>query len=150
MMIEEFHCEYAATLDSGNVEAWPAYFTDAAVYRVIARDNWESGLPLCLMLCDGRGMLEDRAYAIAHTAMYAPRYVQHQISLVRVLEVTDDCVNAQANYALFETMLDEPTRLLQVGRYYDTFVLQEGRLLLSRRDCVYDTLLVPNCQVYPV
>ncbi|MDX3905741.1 MAG: aromatic-ring-hydroxylating dioxygenase subunit beta [Pigmentiphaga sp.] len=150
MMIEEFHGDYAATLDSGHIEQWPAYFTDDAVYRVIARDNWECGLPLCLMLCDGRGMLEDRAYAIAHTEMYAPRYVQHQISLTRILGVDEQGIEAQANYAIYETLIDEPTRLLQVGRYSDTFVLRGGRLLLSRRDCVYDTVLVPNCQVFPV
>lgn len=150
LMVEEFHCAYAGALDAGEVEKWPAFFTDDAVYRVIARDNWEAGLPLSLMLCDGMGMLKDRAYAIAHTEMYAPRYVQHQISLTRVIRVDGDHVQAQANYAVYETLIDEPTRLLQVGRYIDTFLLRGDSLLLAGRDCVYDTVMVPNCQVFPV
>lgn len=149
-MVEDFHCAYAQALDTGDVEKWPTFFTQDAVYRVIARDNWEAGLPLCLMLCDGMGMLKDRAYAIAHTEMYAPRYVQHQISLTRVTDVDGDRIRARANYAVYETLIDEPTRLLQVGRYDDTFVMRGDTLLLAARDCVYDTVMVPNCQVFPV
>lgn len=149
LMVEDFHCEYAAVLDGGEVEKWPAFFTDDAVYRVVSRDNWESNLPLCLMLCDGMGMFRDRAYAIAHTEMYAPRYVQHQISLTRVLSETDGRIAAQANYVIYETLIDEPTRILQAGRYRDEFVIRDDRLLLRARDCIYDTVVVPNCQVFP-
>ena len=149
LLIEDFHCDYAAALDGCEIEKWPGFFTDDALYRVIARDNWDAGLPLCLMLCDGQGMLRDRAYAIAHTEMYAPRCVQHQISLTRVLSEEGGCIQAQANYAIYETLIDEPTRILQVGRYRDQFVWSGDRLLLRARDCVYDTVLVPNCQVFP-
>lgn len=148
--VEEFHYEYCDVLDRGDVEKWPEFFTEDSMYRVIARDNIESGLPLCLMLCDGMGMLKDRAFAIAHTEMYAPRYVQHQVNNIRVVDVTDDYVVAQANYAIFETLIDEPTQLLQVGKYRDKLVLDGTRLLLKERDCIYDTLMVPNCVVYPV
>jgi len=148
--LEEFHYAYCDVLDRGDVEAWPAFFTDDAVYRVIARDNIESGLPLSLMLCDGMGMLKDRAFAIAHTEMYAPRYVQHQVGNIRVVAVNDDHIVAEGNYAVYETLIDEATRLLQVGKYRDKFVVQGSALLLKERDCIYDTLMVPNCVVYPV
>jgi anthranilate 1,2-dioxygenase small subunit len=147
--VEDFHAAYADTLDRGDIEAWPEFFTDDAVYRVIARDNLEAGLPLCLMLCEGKGMLKDRAYAIAHTEMYAPRYLQHQISLIRVTAFDDAKVSGEANYVLFETLVDEPTRMLQVGRYRDTFARTESGLLLAERVCVYDSVTVPNCMVFP-
>jgi anthranilate 1,2-dioxygenase small subunit len=149
-VVEEFHAEYAAVLDRGEVEKWPEFFTEDAVYRVIARDNAEAGLPLGLMLCEGMGMLKDRAYAVAHTEMYAPRYTQHHISLVRVLGTDKGTIAAEANYLVFETLIDEPTRLLQAGKYRDQFVEREGRLLLKERDCVFDTVMVPNCVVFPV
>ena len=92
--IEEFHAEYAAVLDRGAIELWPDFFTEDAIYRVIARDNEEAGLRLDLMSCEGIGMLRDRAFAIANTEMFAPRYVQHQISAIRVLGEQDGVVSA--------------------------------------------------------
>jgi 3-phenylpropionate/cinnamic acid dioxygenase small subunit len=153
-LVEEFHCEYAAVLDRGAVEQWPAFFTEDALYRVIARDNLESGLPLALMLCEGMGMLKDRAFAIAHTEMFAPRYVQHHISLIRVTGVEagkeNELILAEANYLVYETLIDEPTRLLQAGKYRDKFVQSGDKLLLHERICVFDSVMVPNCVVYPI
>ncbi len=71
--VEEFHYEYAAGLERGEIEQWPDFFTDDALYRVIARDNEESGLPLGLIYCEGKGLLRDRASAIVHTETFAPR-----------------------------------------------------------------------------
>jgi 3-phenylpropionate/cinnamic acid dioxygenase small subunit len=150
LAIEELHCAYADVLDRGEVERWPEFFTEDAVYRMIARDNVEAKMPLCLMLCEGMGMLKDRAYAIAHTEMFAPRYVQHHISLTRVTGTDGPLVSAEANYLIFETLIDEPTRLLQAGKYRDTFLEADGRLRLKNRLCVFDTVVVPNCVVYPV
>jgi anthranilate 1,2-dioxygenase small subunit len=148
--VEEFHFEYAAALDRGDVEKWVDFFSDDAMYRVIARDNADSGLPLCLMLCEGIGMLKDRAYAIAHTEMYAPRYVQHQISMIRVLGTEGDLILAEANYLIYETLIDEPTRLLQAGKYRDKFMRSDDRLLIKERDCIFDSVIIPNCVVYPI
>lgn len=150
LLIHEFHCDYARTLDSGDVEAWTHFFTDDAVYRVIARDNVDAGLPLALMLCDGMGMLKDRAYAIQHTEMYAPRFVHHQISMVRVLGEADGLITAEASYVVHETLVDRPTHLLQVGRYQDVFVQTAEGLRLKTRNCIFDSVVVPNCVVYPV
>lgn len=147
--VEEFNCDYAAALDRGDIERWPDFFTEDGVYRLIARDNAESGLPLSLMSCEGRGMLKDRAYAIAHTEMYAPRYLTHHITQVRVTDVDAQFIRACANYIVLETLIDEPTRLLQSGRYEDMFVIEDDRLLLKERRCIYDTVLVPTCIVYP-
>ncbi len=150
LLVEEFHCDYAAVLDANDVEKWPSFFTEDAIYRVIARDNYESNLPLCLMLCDGMGMLKDRAYAIAHTEMFAPRYVQHSVSMTRVTGVEGGLVIAEANYVIYETLIDEATRLLQVGKYRDKFVREPDGLRLKERTCIFDTVMVPNCLVYPV
>ncbi|RAI44425.1 aromatic-ring-hydroxylating dioxygenase subunit beta [Rhodoplanes roseus] len=147
--VQEFNADYADTLDRGDIEAWPGFFTEDGVYRLIARDNADAGLPLSLMSCEGMGMLKDRAYAIAHTEMFAPRYVLHVISPARVSDYRGGLISAQANYAILETLVDEPTRLLQCGRYRDTFVMHGDRLLLKERNCVYDTVLVPTCVVYP-
>ena len=148
--IEEFNTAYAAALDAGKVEDWPTFFTDDALYRITGRDNADADLPVGLVLCEGVGMLKDRALAIATTMMFAPRYLLHQITGVRVLGIDGDTITATANYALFQTLVDERTTLQQVGRYYDRFVRRGDGLKLRERHCVYDSLIIDTALIYPV
>jgi 3-phenylpropionate/cinnamic acid dioxygenase small subunit len=148
--VEEFHYEYAAGLDRGEIEQWPDFFTDDAFYRVVARDNEESGLPLGLIYCEGKGMLRDRAYALVHTETYAPRYLQLRVSNTRVLAADETTIEAEASYLLIETLVDEPSRVQQVGKYHDVFQRVNGSLLIKDRKCVYDTVLIDTCLVFPV
>jgi len=150
MEIEEFHHDYCWTLDCGDIERWPEYFTDDAVYRITARENADAGLPVGLVYADSRAMIRDRAFAIKHTQMYAPRTLQHFVSNVRVLEVKESGIKAQSNYLLLQTLVEGPTTIQQAGRYYDTFVRADGRLLLRDRQCIYDTVLIANDLVLPV
>lgn len=148
--IEEFHSEYCWTLDRGALADWPDFFTDDAVYRITARENADDNLPVGLVYADSKAMIRDRAFALQHTQMYAPRYMQHFVSNVRVLEVKGEEIKAQSNYLLLQTLVDGPTTLHQAGRYYDTFVRRGGKLLLKERQCVYDTVLIANDLVMPV
>ena len=149
--IEEFNAEYAAVLDAGRVQDWPSFFAEDAIYRITGRENADAGLPVGLVYCEGIGMLRDRALAISRTTMFAPRYLLHQMTNTRVLGVdTSGEISAQANYALFETLVDEKTTLQQVGRYHDRFIRQEGRLKLKARHCVYDSLIIDTALIYPV
>lgn len=149
--IEEFNSEYAAVLDAGRIDEWPRFFTEDAVYRITGRENADAGLPVGLVYCEGMGMLRDRALAIARTTMFAPRYLLHQVSNTRVLGCSPSGeIAATANYALFETLVDEKTILQQVGRYQDRFVRGKGGLRLKERLCVYDSLMIDTALVFPV
>jgi anthranilate 1,2-dioxygenase small subunit len=150
MEIEEFHADYCWTLDCGDVERWPEYFTDDAVYRITARENADAGLPVGLVYADSKAMIRDRSFAIKHTQMYAPRTLQHLVTNVRVLQVKGDAIKAQSNYLLLQTLVDGPTTIQQSGRYYDTFVRKGAKLLLKERQCIYDTVLIANDLVLPV
>jgi anthranilate 1,2-dioxygenase small subunit len=148
--IEEFHAAYCWTLDRGALEEWPEYFTDDAVYRITARENADAGLPVGLVYADSKAMIRDRAFAIQHTQMFAPRYLQHFVTTVRVISAQGDAVKAQANYLLLQTLVDGPSTIQQAGRYYDTFARINGKLLLKERQCIYDTVLIANDLVLPV
>ncbi len=148
--IEEFHAAYCWTLDRGALEEWPEYFTDDAVYRITARENADAGLPVGLVYADSKAMIRDRAFAIQHTQMFAPRYLQHFVTNVRVISAQGDAVKAQANYLLLQTLVDGPSTIQQAGRYYDTFARINGKLLLKERQCIYDTVLIANDLVLPV
>jgi anthranilate 1,2-dioxygenase small subunit len=148
--IEDFNYAYAETLDAMDVDGWVEYFTDDAFYHVIARDNAESGLPLGLIYCEGKAMMKDRAYALLNTEMFAPRYLHLSITNTRALSIDGDEIRASANYTLIETLVEEPSRVQQVGKYRDVFVRNDGRLLLKERICTYDSVMIDNCLVFPV
>jgi 3-phenylpropionate/cinnamic acid dioxygenase small subunit len=150
LAIEDFHTAYCWALDSGKLEDWASFFTDDAVYRITARENADRNLPVGLVYAEGKAMIRDRAFAIAKTQMFAPRYMQHFVTNVRVLSVEGTVIKAQSNYLLLQTLMEGPTTIHQAGRYYDTFARDAGRLLLKERQCIYDTLLIANDVVYPV
>ena len=149
--IEEFNTDYARVLDALDVEKWPDFFTEDGFYRVTARENYDENLPVGLVWCDGKPMLKDRAAAVKSTMVHAPRYLRHYTSNVRVDGMdADDTIRSESNYLVVETLMEDKTRIFQAGRYIDQFIRQDGTLLLKARDCIYDSLLIPNDVVYPV
>jgi 3-phenylpropionate/cinnamic acid dioxygenase small subunit len=148
--IEEFNYAYADTLDQFDVDRWVEFFTDDAFYHVIARDNAESGLPLGLIYCEGKAMMKDRAFALLNTEMFAPRYLHLSITNTRAIAIEGAIIHATANYTLIETLVEEPSRLQQVGKYRDKFQRTKNGILLKERVCTYDSVIINNCLVFPV
>ncbi|MGB0577958.1 MAG: aromatic-ring-hydroxylating dioxygenase subunit beta [Alphaproteobacteria bacterium] len=149
--IEEFNTEYARILDVQDIDAWPDFFTADGFYRITGRENYDAGLTIGLVWCEGRPMMQDRAAAVKTTMVHAPRYLRHYNSNVRVIGVdADGTIHSESNYLVVETLMEDKTRIFQAGLYIDQFVRDEGGLLLKARDCIYDSLLIPNDMVYPV
>ena len=59
-------------------------------------------------------------------------------------------MTVEANYAVFETPLNDLTRVFNVGRYIDRIVREHDRLKFAEKHCVFDSLLVPNSIVFPI
>jgi anthranilate 1,2-dioxygenase small subunit len=149
--VEEFNLEYCRTLDEGRVEDWPSFFVEDALYRITGRENFDSGFPLGVMYCDSIGMLKDRAYAIAKTLVFSPRYLRHYITNTRIVSIGDDgSIASEANYLVLQTQLGEPTIIFQAGRYIDRFIRSRSGLLLKERHCVYDSTIIDTDLVFPV
>jgi len=149
--IEDFNWDYGDVLDGSRLGEWPNFFTEDAFYRIRSRENADADMPVGLVHCEGRPMMVDRVFALMHTEMFEPRYYRHVIGTARVLDVTaQGVISARANYALYETILDQDTRLMQAGQYVDEFVRAGGRLLLKRRECIYDSTIVHTALIYPV
>ena len=137
---------YADTLDDGPLEIWPTFFTEHATYKIVARENHVRDLPLALMLCESRGMMEDRVRAIQELSMYAPRVMRHVVSSIR--EPEPDRV--MATYAVFETPPEGDTRVFSTGRYHGHLALDHGTIRFSELTVVYDTALIPTSLIYPL
>jgi len=150
LVVQDFHAEYCAALDSGEVERWPEFFTEQCLYRVTEYENAALGLPVGLVYAEGRDMLRDRAVAISRTQMFAPRRMLHLVTNVRILAANAEEIVAQSNYLLLQTLVEGATTVHQAGRLYDRFERNGHALLLKERQAVYDTALIANDLAYPV
>jgi anthranilate 1,2-dioxygenase small subunit len=147
--VEDFYAEYSEVIDSGKLERWPEFFVEPCLYRIVSKENHDKGLPLSLMRCESLGMLKDRALASQKLNVYAPRAWRHSITQIRARE-EHERIAVRANFAVFETLQDEHTRVLCAGRYLDTLVRTEAGLRLREKICVYDAALIPGSIVMPL
>jgi 3-phenylpropionate/cinnamic acid dioxygenase small subunit len=150
LRLADLYCAYSDALDEGELERWPDFFTEDCLYRVMPRVNFETGLPMALIYCESRAMLRDRVVALRQTALFAPRLMRHLTGDIRLRAIAGDGMRLTANFALFQTMQNEPSELFLCGRYHDRVVEDEGRLRYAERVCVYDSTVVPTSLVYPV
>ncbi|HLW69285.1 MAG TPA: aromatic-ring-hydroxylating dioxygenase subunit beta [Candidatus Binataceae bacterium] len=148
--IEDLYTEYAHALDNYELERWPEFFIDDCLYEIVSRENHERGLPLALMRCESKAMLTDRVVTIRQTQMFAPRALRHLISSIRIAPAAADGINAEANYAVLQTLVDDETRILSAGRYIDILLRDGDELKFKSRTCLYDTVMVPNSLIYPL
>ncbi len=146
----QLHADYAHALDQADWDAWCELFVDDAIYQVMPRENHDRGLPLATMAFESKGMLKDRAYAIAETLFHDPYYQRHVIGLPRILKHAPDRVECEANYAVFRTKHMQLSSVFNVGRYLDTIVATAGGLRFAKKICVYDSELIPNSIIYPL
>ena len=148
--LADLYCAYTDALDEGELERWPDFFTEECRYQVMPRDNFDRGLPIALIYCESRGMLADRVTAIRETALYVPRLMRHFVSNIRLRAIEPDGMRLTANFALCQTMADQPSTLFLCGAYRDRVVEDAGALRFAERICVYDSTIVPTSLVYPV
>lgn len=148
--VEELYYEYVECLDDDEIERWPEFFTDDCVYKIIPKENFDRQLPLATMLCESKGYLKDRVVAIRQTSMFGPRTMRHLVSNIRVKGEESGVIRVQANYAVFETVIDEHTHVFQTGKYLDKIVRENGRLRFKEKLCVFDSVLVPASLIYPI
>jgi 3-phenylpropionate/cinnamic acid dioxygenase small subunit len=148
--LADLYCAYSDALDEGELERWPDFFTEDCLYKVMPRENFEHDLPVALIYCESRSMLVDRVVALRETALFVPRTVRHLTGNIRLRALEPEGLRLTANFALFQTMTDQPSEVFLCGRYHDRVVDDGGHLSFAERICVYDSTIVPSSLVYPV
>lgn len=144
------YADYASTVDSGDWEGWTEFFTEQCEYKLQPRENAERGLPLATLHFTSKGMLKDRVYGIRETLFHDPYYQRHIVGLPRILAADEQCISAEANYAVFRTKLGELSTVFNVGRYVDAIVRTADGLKFASRHCIYDSEMIPNAIIYPI
>ena len=150
LRVEDLYAQYAHTIDDDRLEDWPGLFTQDGVYRVTTRENYDSGLPLAMVYCDGRGMMADRISALRTANIYEPHVYCHMLSAVRVLAREGGVIRARSNFSVMRTMQEGETMLFAVGRTFDTLVEDGGQLRFRERLAVLDSRRVDTLLVIPV
>lgn len=148
--IDSFHVEYCAALDANDVERWPDFFCNDATYRITSRHNALLNMPVGLVYCEGLDMIIDRAQAVAHSQMFAPRHMLHVLGITRVLQEADHTVSSQTPFILMQTLVEGPSTVHLAGIYHDRFVREGDRLLIASREVVHDTEILDTALAYPV
>jgi len=146
------YSDYAMVCDSPDWEKWPDFFVDSGTYRLQPRENFEQGLPLCLLALESRAMIKDRVYGVKETLYHDPYYQRHIVGTPRLLSITADGqrIHAEANYTVIRTKFDGDSTILSVGYYHDDIVRTPEGLKFQSRLCVYDSEMIANSIIYPI
>jgi len=148
--LADLYGAYDAALAEGEYERWPHFFTEACVYKIIPRENYDSGLPIAMIYAESRAMLTDRIAALRKTMLYAPRIMRNLTTGIVLHSIDADGMRLAASFAAFQTLLNQPSKVFLVGRYYDRAVDDAGTLRFTERICVTDATLVPTSLIFPI
>ncbi len=152
--LQELQAEYAAALDARALDRWPALFTEACSYKLQSRENFDRGLPLCILHLDSRAMLADRVYGARETIYHDP-YVQCHVGgaprlLAREPSAQGDALVTETPVLVVRTKRDAMPEILVAGRYLDRVVSTPDGLRFAQRWLIFDNDLLANSIVDPV
>ena len=147
--IEDLLSDYAEVIDSGEIERWPAFFTEDGEYQIITRASHDAGLPIGILYCGSRGMMEDRVQALRAANIYEPHAYRHMLGRPR-FEQQDDDVAVRSNFCVFRIAQDGDTVTFATGRYLDRIVHDGGALRFRSRHVVLDSRRVDILLVLPL
>ena len=149
LAVQALYDAYYGTLDDVELAAWPDFFTEDCLYRVIPRENFERGYTLSTMQAESRGMLQDRVTGLTRTQMYAPRYYRRFSGPLRIVSSDATGIRTRHNLLLVQTLIDRPTEIVLSAVCHDLIVEDAGRLRFRERIVVFDSEMIPNSLVYP-
>jgi anthranilate 1,2-dioxygenase small subunit len=147
--IEDFLAAYAEAIDDWQIERWPGFFAEDGVYQIITRESFDAGLPIGIMYCDGRGMMEDRVNALRTANIYEPHSYRHLLGRPRI-EAEGDGFAVRSSFGVFRIGQNGDTAVFATGRYMDRLVRENGALRFKERLAVLDARRVDTLLVLPL
>ena len=148
--VQELLGEYGGLLDHGRYDEWLSLFAAECRYSVVPRENYDQGLPVALILCDSRAMLEDRIMALREANKYNIHIDRHLIGLPRITGARPAEIEIEAPFAVYQTDQEGETRLFATGIYQDRLHTAGERLLIAEKLVLLDTAAVPTLLATPL
>jgi anthranilate 1,2-dioxygenase small subunit len=142
---------YAHALDDEQIDRWPEFFIDTAVYHVTTREGFAAGMPIGIMRCVGRGMMLDRVKAFHTANIFEPHGYNHLLGPASLsLGPTAGTYACRSNFQVVRIMQDGRTDLFATGKYLDTVVIDGGAARFKERIVVLDSRQVYILLVVPL
>jgi anthranilate 1,2-dioxygenase small subunit len=148
--IEDLHTRYIHVIDQDHLEEWPDLFTETCLYKIITRENFDQGLPLAIMECRSRGMMQDRVTGLRRINFYEPHRYLHQISGLIIQPLDDHRVQCRSNYLVVRTTTDGAMILFSAGIYLDKVLLGDEGARFEERIVVPDSRRIETLLVIPL
>lgn len=145
-----FNAAYAQAIDSDALEQWPGFFTQDCSYRITHVENEQEGLPAGIVYADSRAMLEDRIAALRQANIYERHRYRHLLGIPRIETASNEGAVARTPFMVARIMATGETVLFATGEYKDSFVMENGALLLAERVAVCDSTVTDTLMALPL
>lgn len=135
--VQAFLMLEADLLDTRELDAWLALYTQDAVYWVPAEAGESNPEERISLFYDDRSILEDRIWRLGHPKMFSqnPPVRQVRVLSVPLVHGTEhpqhDRIVTRTKFVLFEHRLREQRTF--GGEYVHTLVKQDGEWFISRK-----------------
>lgn len=137
--LDDLQTDYAHAIDDDRLEAWPGFFREACVYKIVTRENHQAGMPMGILYCNSRGMLSDRVLALRTANIYEPHTYCHLLSRSRYEDAGGGCVAGRTNFQVIRTMEDGEMSLFAAGKYLDRIDISGPELKFAERLIVLES-----------
>lgn len=150
LRIEALMAEYVHCIDADRLEEWPDLFAEDGRYRVTTRENFDLGLPVNLIGCNGRAMMRDRIVALRTANIYEPHVYCHNTGALRLVGSEGGRHRTQSTFTVVRTAADGEMSVFACGRYFDSIVAEGETLRFAERTAILDSHRIDTLLVIPV
>ena len=148
--IEALHTRYIRSIDDDRLEEWPDLFTEKCLYKIVTRENFDQGMPLAVMECRSRGMLQDRVTGLRRINVFEPQRYLHQISGLTIERIGAGTAKCKSNYVVVRTMADGAMSIFSAGVYLDQIVFGDAGARFEERLVIPDSRRIDTLLVIPL
>ena len=141
--------DYADAIDDDRLEDWPGFFTEGALYQIIPRQAYDAGQTIGVMLCEGRGMMQDRVNALRTANIYEPHAYRHLLGRPRI-SAAEGGWDVRTAFCVHRIGQDGATVVFATGRYLDQVVREGDALRFASRRVVLDSPRIDIMLVLPL
>jgi anthranilate 1,2-dioxygenase small subunit len=148
--ISALNLDYAIAIDEDRLEAWPDFFAEKCLYRIVSRRDFELKRPASLVVCDSKGMLLDRVSAIRRVNVFEPHRYRHILGPTKILKEAGGRFETYTSYLVVRTTQEGAMLVFSAGSYRDEVVFESGAPKLSARIVVLDSESIDTLLSLPI
>ena len=146
----DFFADYAHVIDDDYLEEWPKFFAQDCIYQITTKENYQSNLPVGIMYCEGRGMLNDRVKALRTANIFEPHSYCHVLGVSSLEKKGANEILSRTNFTVFRTMQSGETESFVAGKYLDEIRFDEQNIEIVSRRVILESRRVDILLVIPL